>query len=82
VAGCHGLQAVEEVTLGAANRDPSTYTDPHSFDIHRDEAAPLSFASGRHRCLGAPLVTMETEGMLRTLTERFPRLAVADPEPE
>jgi cytochrome P450 len=70
------------VLLGAANRDPETYTDPHRFDIYRDEADPLSFAAGRHRCLGAPLATMEAEVMLEAVTERFPELELAEPDPD
>lgn len=69
------------VMLAAANRDPETYADPHRFDVRREGPAPLSFATGRHRCLGAPLATMEAEVMLEALTERFPRLETADPEP-
>jgi cytochrome P450 len=70
------------VMLGAANRDPATFTNPHAFDIRRDGPSPLSFASGRHRCLGAPLATMEAQVMLRELTDRFSGLAVAEPEPD
>lgn len=69
------------VMLGAANRDPETYVDPHQFDIRRDGPESLSFAAGRHRCLGAPLATMEAEVMLEAVTQRFPDLAVASPEP-
>jgi pimeloyl-[acyl-carrier protein] synthase len=70
------------IMLGAANRDPETFTDPHRFDIRRDGPDPLSFASGRHRCLGAPLATMEAEVMLEAVTERFPTLELAQPEPD
>jgi cytochrome P450 len=70
------------VLLGAANRDPGRYDDPQSFDIRRNGPDPLSFAAGRHRCLGAPLATMEAEVMLEAVTDRFPDLSLADPAPE
>ncbi len=74
-------ETITLVLLGAANRDPGTYTDPHRFDIRRDGPDPLSFAAGRHRCLGAPLATMEAEVMLRAVTQRFPELSLSNPRP-
>ncbi|MFI5622799.1 cytochrome P450 [Nocardioides sp. NPDC051685] len=61
--------------LAAANRDPAVFTDPHSFDVTRENARDhLSFSSGRHFCLGAALARMEGEIGLRLLFERFPDL--------
>jgi len=74
-------ETITLVVLGAANRDPEVYTDPHQFDIRRDGPDPLSFAAGRHRCLGAPLATMEAAVMLRAVTRRFPDLSLSNPEP-
>lgn len=74
-------ETITLVVLGAANRDPDTFDEPHRFDIRRDGPDPLSFAAGRHRCLGAPLATMEAEVMLEAVTRRFPDLALADPDP-
>lgn len=68
--------------LAAANRDPAVFADPDRFDIHRDPAATrthLSFGHGIHHCLGAPLARMESAIALRTLLERLPGLALADP---
>jgi cytochrome P450 len=75
------VETITLVLLGAANRDPGTYADPHRFDIRRDGPDPLSFAAGRHRCLGAPLATMEAEVMLRAVTQRFPDLSLSNPKP-
>ncbi|SDK20923.1 Cytochrome P450 [Nocardioides sp. YR527] len=65
--------------LAAANRDPAVFTDPHTFDVTRENARDhLSFSSGRHFCLGAALARMEGEIGLRLLFERFPDLKLRD----
>jgi len=59
--------------LVGANRDPSVFTDPHRFDIHRDNARRhLAFGFGVHHCLGAALARMEAEVAWRHLLTRFP----------
>ena len=66
--------------LGAANRDPKVFTDPHTFDIRRPNARDhVAFSSGIHFCLGAALARMEGEVALRALFERFPDLVPAGP---
>ncbi len=58
--------------LMAANRDPNVFTDPHRFDITRENAREhLSFSAGRHFCLGASLARMEGEVGLRAFYDRF-----------
>ncbi|MFE6647519.1 cytochrome P450 [Nocardioides sp. NPDC057772] len=65
--------------LAAANRDPAVFTDPHVFDVTRENARDhISFSSGRHFCLGAALARMEGEVGLRLLFERFPDLRLVD----
>jgi cytochrome P450 len=64
--------------LAGANRDPRVFTDPHRFDIERDNAGKhLSFSGGRHFCLGAALARAEGEVGLRTFFERFPEARLA-----
>jgi cytochrome P450 len=64
--------------LAAANRDPFVFTDPYTFDVRRENASRhLAFSGGRHFCLGAALARLEGEVGLRSLFERFPRLALA-----
>src|SRR5260221_7462494 len=42
--------------VGAANRDPEHFADPELFDLWRSNARDhLSFATGKHFCLGAAL---------------------------
>ncbi|MBO9610351.1 MAG: cytochrome P450 [Paenibacillaceae bacterium] len=47
------------IALGGANRDPRAMTEPDRFDIGRKPVKHLSFASGAHYCLGAPLARLE-----------------------
>jgi cytochrome P450 len=65
--------------LAAANRDPSVFTDPDRFDIHRREGGHLAFASGPHACVGALLGRYEGQVALRVLFETIRDLRL-DPE--
>ena len=66
--------------IGGANRDPEIYSDPGTFDIHREAAAEhLAFSAGIHYCLGQPLARLEATIALRMLAERMPGLALAGP---
>jgi cytochrome P450 len=64
--------------IGAANRDPRVFTDPHRFDAHRPNARQhLSFGAGPHLCLGAPLARLETRIVLEELSAALPELQLA-----
>jgi cytochrome P450 len=66
-----GAKAV--VLLGSANRDERVFSDPATFDIHRDKAELakiLSFGTGRHFCLGANLARLEARIVLNELVRR------------
>ncbi len=78
------LPAGQEVTLviGAANRDPRAFAQPDAFDIARASIRHLSFGSGIHYCVGAPLARMEGEIGLATLFERLPALRLTEMAPE
>jgi|HubBroStandDraft_5_1064220.scaffolds.fasta_scaffold21810_3 cytochrome P450 len=70
--------------LGAANRDPSIFTDPGRFDLDRKNSRRhLGFATGTHACLGSHLAGTEVriglEALLRRLRE--PRLERSLTEP-
>ena len=57
--------------LGAANRDPSVFTDPDTLDIARQGKSNMSFGRGIHHCLGAPLALLEGRVAFASLLERF-----------
>jgi cytochrome P450 len=64
--------------MGSANRDPSQYSDPHVFDIHRSAGAGhLSFGLGTHFCLGAALARLQARIALEAVIERLPGLRLA-----
>ena len=50
------------VSLAAANRDPTAFTEPNRFDVHRENVVQhLTFARGPHACLGIHLARLEAK---------------------
>lgn len=72
LAGCP-ISAGDTVLLGqtCAHRDPRRYTNPDTFDLHR-QPQHLAFGHGPHFCLGAALGRAEVEIALRTFVTRCP----------
>ncbi|GAA1934541.1 cytochrome P450 family protein [Kitasatospora viridis] len=68
------------VSLGAANRDPSRFTDPDRLVLDRDDPGHLAFGQGLHRCLGSFLGKLEGEVALGGLLERFAGIELAADE--
>ncbi len=73
------LRAGDQVlcALGAANRDPEIFTDPHRLDIARREASHLSFGRGIHYCLGAALAVREAGAAFDGMLKRFGEIRLA-----
>ena len=66
--------------IGAANRDPSAFTEPDKLDIGRSEKSHIAFGRGIHHCLGAPLAMLEARAAFSALLDRFSRIElVAEP---
>ncbi len=63
--------------VGAANHDPSVFTDPQTLDIGRREQSHLSFGRGVHYCLGSALATLEARIAFTALLRRFSAIRLA-----
>ncbi|MEO5873598.1 MAG: cytochrome P450 [Streptosporangiaceae bacterium] len=78
----HGttIPAGQRVILitGSAVHDDRKYTDPETFDIHRDIDRHVSFGFGRHLCLGASLARLETRIAFEELLKRIPDFGLAE----
>ena len=68
--------------VGAANRDPEHFTQPDVFNLWRANAKDhLSFAIGKHFCLGAALARLEGQVGLTLLFERLPEVQLDPAHP-
>ncbi len=57
--------------LAAANRDPSVFERPDTFDPDRHPNPHLGFGYGIHLCSGTSLARIEARAALQALVERF-----------
>ena len=69
------------LVVGAANRDPSRYSNPDVLDITRPVLPHSSFGFGIHFCLGAALARAEVEIGLQTILSNFSSIELLDTEP-
>ena len=58
--------------IGAANRDPTQFKRPETFDIARTPNRHLAFASGTHACVGLNLARLEGRIAIGRFLARFP----------
>ncbi|WP_298838871.1 cytochrome P450 [uncultured Roseobacter sp.] len=64
--------------IGAANRDPSVFTDPGRFDIRRTPNRHLAFGGGPHVCVGLTLARMEGRIAVDRFLRRWPDYTLTD----
>ncbi|MEV7997196.1 cytochrome P450 [Streptomyces sp. NPDC086077] len=74
------IKAGESVTLWnySANRDEAQFQDPHLFDITRTPNRHLTYGSGLHRCIGAPIAQAELSLLFGQLMVSGLRFRLAD----
>lgn len=68
-------------SICGANRDPAVFENPDEFRLDRPVAEAkqhLSFGSGVHFCLGAPVARLEARITLEKLIKRMPNLKLLD----
>jgi cytochrome P450 len=75
-----GRKEIVVAVLGAGNRDPAVFEDPHRLDVTRKDPNPLSFGGGIHFCLGAQLARIEAAEVFGAVLSRLPDLRLAEPE--
>jgi cytochrome P450 PksS len=63
----------------SANRDERVFDGPDQLDLGRDPNRHLTFAFGKHFCLGNQLARMEGQIAIRSLVQRFPHMTLAVP---
>ncbi len=69
------------LVLSSAGRDESKFTNPETFDIHRENAKEnIAFGFGIHYCVGAPLARLELRVLLEELTRRLPEMELVNKE--
>jgi cytochrome P450 len=67
--------------LGAANRDPRKFNDPHTLRIDRKNVREhITFGRGVHACPGAPLARVEARITLERLLDRTTDITICEEE--
>jgi cytochrome P450 len=68
--------------LGAANRDPRHFEDPHHLNLARLHNSHLAFGAGGHFCIGNQLARLEGQVAILRLVQRFPQMRLTSQTPE
>jgi cytochrome P450 len=69
--------------ISSANHDDTVFDDPEKFILDRPNLNKhLSFATGAHHCIGAPLGRMMCAKAVNGLLARFPNLAPLESSPQ
>ena len=64
--------------FGSGNYDDEKFAEPEQFSLHRSSNPHLTFGSGIHRCVGAPLAQLEMRVALEEVIHRIPDFRVTD----
>jgi cytochrome P450 len=65
--------------LGAANRDPRKFEDPHAFRLDRKNVREhIAFGRGIHSCAGAPLARVEGVITLNRMLDRMRDITISE----
>jgi cytochrome P450 len=67
--------------IGAVNRDPAMFENPHEFDYTRplETSRNLTFGLGTHSCAGQLIARAEIEVIFTMTAERFTNVTLAEP---
>ena len=76
----HKFKRGDQVALviGAAGRDEKIWNSAYSFNPFRSTKKNLSFGSGIHFCVGAPLARLELVTALPIIFDKFPNIKLLD----
>ncbi len=67
--------------LGAANRDPRKFEDPHEFRLDRKNVREhIAFGRGIHTCAGAPLARVEGRVTVNRMLDRMRDISISATE--
>jgi cytochrome P450 len=61
-------------SIASANRDPSVFAEPNTFDLTRPKGRHITFSVGLHKCPGTFLGRSEVEMVTDTILRRLPNL--------
>ena len=65
--------------LGAANRDPAKFDNPHEFQLERKNVREhIAFGRGIHTCAGAPLARVEGQITVHRLLDRMRDITISE----
>jgi cytochrome P450 len=67
--------------LPTANRDPSVFPNPHTFDLERENKTHIVFGRGPHRCVGSHLARVELQVFYEELFARLPQFHLDPTQP-
>jgi cytochrome P450 len=67
--------------IGSANRDPSRFADPDTYDLDRNDQGHQAFGYGIHFCIGHHLARVLATVMIEEMFARLPNLRL-DPDRE